>query len=261
VSKLSATTAILDGEVVVLDRHEISDFQALQNALGEDRHQTALMYFVFDILYLDGFDLTNVPLLARKTLLKQLLHRPNTASPSIRYSEHIFGDAARIAARACSAGLEGIVSKRVAAPYRSGRGTDWVKSKCRQGQEFVIGGYTQPTGSREGFGALLVGYYRSDGKLVYAGKVGTGFTRQTLRSLLTQMRPFGRSRTPFADLGQKTGLRGIHWIEPRLVAQVEFNNWTQDGLLRQAAFLGLRNDKSPQAVTRERAANVSRIRH
>jgi bifunctional non-homologous end joining protein LigD len=154
--------------------------------------------------------------------------------------------------RACQAGGEGIVSKRADSPYVSGRGKAWLKCKCRQGQEFVIGGYTDPDGSRPGFGALLLGYYRPDGKLAYAGRVGTGFSDQTLRDLRRRMARLERRDSPFHDFLRGRGLRGVHWLKPELVAQVEFSNWTKDGLVRQAVFQGLRDDKPVRAVTREK---------
>ncbi len=253
--KLPVTNAILDGEVVVLDERGISDFQTLQNALGDKGAKARLKYFVFDLLFLNGTDLRLLPLRERRSKLEKLLQKL-PAKSAIRFSEHIAGSGAQVERRACQAGLEGIVSKRVDAPYRGGRGPDWVKSKCRQGQEFVIGGYTSPERSREGFGALLVGYHRPDGALVYAGKVGTGFSRQTLNSLSKQFDVLEKNHNPFADFPGDVSPRRVHWLDPRLVAQIEFSNWTNDGLLRQAAFQGLRDDKPPEAVTRERAAAV-----
>lgn len=253
-AKLPAANAILDGEVVVLDEHGVSDFQALQNAMGEGHGGSRLTYFVFDLLFLAGVDLRDLPLHERRSRLQSLVARLPAKAQAIRFSEHITGSGPEVERRACQAGLEGIVSKRADAPYRAGRGTDWVKSKCRQGQEFVIGGFTAPERSREGFGALLVGYHRADGGLVYAGKVGTGFARQTLLTLVKRFEELEQKSNPFTDFPRDVSPRGVRWLNPRLVAQVEFSNWTKDGLLRQAAFQGLREDKPARAVTRERAA-------
>src|SRR5579863_950068 len=166
-ARLPVTNAILDGEVVVLDEHGVSNFQALQNALGDAPGRSRLTYYVFDLLYLEGRDLRDEPLHERRLQLQSLLRKLRSKSSAIRFSEHIAGSGAEVERQACQAGLEGIVSKRADAPYRAGRGTDWVKSKYRQGQEFVIGGYTNPERSREGFGALLLGYHRADGGLTY----------------------------------------------------------------------------------------------
>ena len=150
----------------------------------------------------------------------------------------------------CQAGLEGMISKRRDAPYVPGRGLSWLKCKCRQEQELVIGGFTQPGGSRIGFGALLLGYYNRDGKLQYAGRVGTGFDSRLLRELHSKLKRLQQSKSPFAAL-PPGHIRGVYWIKPELVAEVQFSNWTDEGLLRQAAFLGLREDKPARQVKRE----------
>ena len=256
-AEFPAEQAILDGEVVVLDKQGVSNFQSLQNALGDHSRQSRLTYFVFDLLYLDGYDLRAAPLRERKALLKGLLRKHRSRGWPLRLSDHLQGSAVEVQRHACRAGLEGIVSKRANAPYRAGRGGEWVKSKCRQGQEFVIAGFTKPGGSRTDFGSLLLGYHRPDGKLAYAGRVGTGFSQQTLRELSGKMRDLQQPRCPFADFPRGAGARGVHWLTPTLVAQVEFNNWTQDGLLRQAAFQGLRDDKPARAVTRERPVQTA----
>jgi bifunctional non-homologous end joining protein LigD len=210
------------------------------------------------LLYLNGFDLRTAPLLERKRLLEELLGEKAGKRGSIRYSDHVAGAGAEVRRRACQAGAEGIVSKRADSPYFSGRGKAWLKSKCRQGQEFVISGYTDPDGSRTGFGSLLLGYHRPDGKLAYAGRVGTGFSDQTLRDLSRRMARLETRVPPFNDYQRARGSRGVHWLKPELVAQVEFSNWTKDGLVRQAAFQGLRDDKAARAVTRERPVSSSK---
>jgi bifunctional non-homologous end joining protein LigD len=252
VAEIGAAQAIFDGEVVVLDANGVSNFQMLQNALGDRDRAAPLTYFIFDLLYLDGFDLRPVPLLERKRLLGELLRDEAGRSGAIRYSDHVAGRGAQMLRRACQAGAEGIVSKLADSPYVSGRGRAWLKSKCRQGQEFVIGGYTDPEGSRPGFGSLLLGYHRPDGKLAYAGRVGTGFTDQTLRDLSKRMARLESRVPPFHDYRRARGLRGVHWLKPELVAQIEFSNWTKDELVRQAVFQGLRDDKPARAVTREK---------
>lgn len=248
-AQLPVKEAILDGEVVVLDEQGISSFQILQNSLKHGQQSSPFVFYVFDLLYLDGYDLRPAPLWERKQLLKSLLEAANI--DTWRFSDDISGEGAEIRQAACGAGLEGIISKRRNAPYRAGRGTDWVKSKCRQGQELVIGGYTKANGSRTEFGALLLGYHRPDGSLAYAGRCGTGFSVATLRDLSARMRPLKQDHTPFTKLPPGAGNGWVQWLKPELVAQVEFNNWTDDGILRQAAFLGLREDKPASAIVRE----------
>jgi bifunctional non-homologous end joining protein LigD len=252
VAAVGAGQALFDGEVVVLDANGVSNFQLLQNALGDPDRSVPLTYFVFDLLYLNGFDLRPVPLLERKQLLEELLGDKAGRSAAIRYSDHVAGSGAEMLRRACQAGAEGVVSKRADSTYASGRGKAWLKSKCRQGQELVLGAYTDPDGSRPGFGSLLLGYYLPDGKLTYAGRVGTGFSDQTLRDLRRRMARLESRVPPFHDYRRARGLLGVHWLKPELVAQVEFSNWTKDGLVRQAVFQGLRDDKPARAVTREK---------
>ncbi len=242
--ELPVNSALIDGEVVVLDGHGASNFQMLQEALSEGRGE-ALTYFVFDLLHLDGTDLTEVPLEVRKEALKAIV----ASGGPIRYSDHFDGRGPDVRRRACSFALEGIVSKRRHRPYRPGRGRDWIKTKCLSRQEFVIVGYTPPQGSRKGLGALLLGYHE-DGKLHYAGKVGTGFSEKTLASLLGQLQGLKREAAPVANPPKE---RGVHWVEPQLVAEVEFTQWTRDGVLRHPSFQGLRLDKEPAEVVRESA--------
>jgi bifunctional non-homologous end joining protein LigD len=206
----------------------------------------------FDLLHLDGRNVSKLPLWERKELLAELVR---TAEPPLRYSEHFGGDAAKIYRQACRMALEGVVSKSAVEPYRSGRGRGWLKSKCRERQEFVIGGFTDPQGSRQGLGALLLGYWQSGG-FVYAGRVGTGFGNEDGRELRKKLEALSISLSPFADT---PGLerRCVHFVQPRLVAEVEFATWTADGLVRQASFVALRDDKSAKAIGRERVQTAA----
>jgi bifunctional non-homologous end joining protein LigD len=249
-SLLRVKDALLDGEVVILDEHGISSFQLLQKAFrGESRRP--FIYYVFDLLHWNGYDIASLPLETRKALLEKLIAASFEATASIRFSEHLIGPGAEFRKQACKMQLEGIVSKRRDTPYTPGRGYDWVKSKCRLEQEVVIGGFTKPAGSRVGFGSLLVGHYRNDGKLAYAGRVGTGFSARLLRQLTARLKQLQQQRSPFVNLPYGVSTRGVTWVKPTLVAQVQFNNWTDDNLLRQAAFLGLREDKAAREVRRE----------
>jgi bifunctional non-homologous end joining protein LigD len=258
-SQLPAREALLDGEVVVLDSHGVSSFQALQNAFsGQSRGR--FVYFAFDLLHLDGYDLTAVALEKRKEVLESLLRAAPASSKQFRFSEHIVGSGGEFFKQVCASRLEGMISKRRDAPYYPGRSRSWVKTKCREGQEFVIGGFTKPGGSRIGFGSLLLGYYRANdksdgGKFVYAGRVGTGFNQLLLAELLQRLKALEQSKSPFVNFASRRTLRGVHWVRPELVAQVEFSNWTHEGLLRQASFQGLREDKPAREVTREMPVN------
>src|SRR6266508_5459509 len=244
--RLRAKGALLDGEVVILDAHGISHFQSLQEALSQGRTQD-LVYFVFDLLHLDGRDLRSLPLSARKALLARLLHG---SGKTIRYSEHVEGQGDSFYDKACSMGLEGIISKQKDAPYRSGRGTAWVKVKCVASQEFVIVGFTEPKGTRAGFGALLLGVYDKDGALTYVGRVGTGFDTRSLKALHEKLQGLERERFPLRSLPSGS-TRDVHWVEPKLVADVAFTEWTRDGILRHPTFHGLREDKPAREVVRE----------
>ncbi len=249
-AELGVGEAVLDGEVVVLIANGVSSFQSLQNAFRGER-KSPLVYFVFDVLYLDGYDLRSARLEDRKTLLEVLLKQSPATSRLIRYSQHVIGFGAAFKQKMCEAGLEGMISKRRDAPYVPGRSVSWLKSKCRQGQEFVVGGYSQPSDSRTGFGALLVGYYRPDGKPAYAGRVGTGFNETVLSDLMRRLSPLRKTKTPFVDLPKGTRVSDVTWVSPKIVGQIEFSNWTEEGLLRQASFEGLREDKPARDVRRE----------
>jgi len=246
-ASLGLDGAVFDGEVVVLREDGVSDFQRLQNVLNEGATERMILY-LFDLLAFEGHDLRGLPLERRKRALASVLSR-RPLPKSIRLCEHVRGQGPEFFRRACAEGLEGIVSKRADAPYRSGRGRDWIKVKCSARQEFVIGGYTEPEGARSDLGALLVGVY-SDGELRFSGKVGTGFSRESLRELHERLAPLERKSAPFVD-PPRTERRGVHWVEPKLVAEVEFTEFTRDGRLRHPSFQGLRDDKPARAVTRE----------
>ncbi len=246
VERLRAKSAFLDGEVVVLDAQGVSHFQSLQEALSQGRTQD-LVYFVFDLLFLDGRDLRSLPLSERKALLARLLHG---SGKTIRYSAHVEGQGGAFYDKACRMGLEGIISKRKDAPYRPGRSTAWVKVKCVASQEFVIVGFTEPKGARAGFGALLLGVYEKDGSLTYVGRVGTGFDTRSLEALHAKLKALERERSPLKSLPPGS-TRDIHWVEPKLVADVAFTEWTRDGILRHPTFHGLREDKSAREIVKE----------
>ena len=245
-SGLPVREAVLDGEIVVLEPDGTTSFQALQNALSENR-QGELVYFVFDLLYLDGWDLRRAPLLARKQALAELLAG---RQGRIRLSDHVPGGGEDFYRHACKLGLEGIVSKRAHAAYRSGRSKDWLKVKCLERQEFVIVGFTNPEKSRAGFGSLLLGVYEG-GDLVYAGKAGTGFDERMLRELRARLGKLEIDKPAFKNAPRGAEARRSHWVKPELVADVAFSEWTREGILRHPTFQGLREDKRPREVVRE----------
>lgn len=250
---LPLDSGVLDGEVVLFDPDGRSSFQSLQNAFRGNRADQ-LVYQVFDLLYIDGQDISQQALEERKSRLEKLLgQKGRRRSPKslIRFTEHLVGNGPAVLENACRMGLEGIISKRRDRPYRPGRGDDWLKSKCLDRQEFVIVGYTDPAGSRAGFGALLLACH-GDGKLIYAGRVGTGFDARTLTQLHARLRGLEAERSPISN---PPGGRGTHWVRPELVAEVAFHGWTEDGLVRQGSFQGLRDDKRPEDVVRERPAD------
>lgn len=249
--KLPLDTALLDGEAVVFDAEGRSRFQLLQNALGGKRADFQLA--LFDLLYLDGFDLRGAPLIERKRLLRQLLARGPSGAP-LRYSDDVHGRGAAFFEAACKRGVEGIVSKRADAPYGAGRSRAWLKVKCLQRQEFVIVGFTAPARSRVGFGALLIGAHDADGALRYCGKVGTGFDDAMLATLHARLAKLERDTPPVID--PRRAERGARWVTPRLVAEISFTEWTDDGKLRHPVFVGLRTDKKAEEVRIETPAVV-----
>lgn len=237
--QLPAKQALLDGEIVALAADGTTSFHKLQEALSNGRTE-GLVYQVFDLLHLNGYDLTDVALLERKQLLAQLLKTARLDGNTIRFTEHLATDGSAMFQQACRLGLEGIISKRGASRYRSGRSRDWLKVKCIRQEEFVIGGYTDPGGSRSGFGALLLGAYNESKEFIYCGRVGTGFNERELHSLHAVLNDLQQTDSPFA--GPVPDARSAHWVQPQQVIEVEFSQWTRDGRLRQPAFRGLRED-------------------
>ncbi len=257
VQTIPVKTALLDGELVVLDERGVSDFQRLQAALGGAR-DARLVYFAFDLLYLNGVDLRGVGLVRRKALLAELLaHVPPPSATTLRLSDHVIGHGPAFLAQAARMGLEGIVSKQLDAPYRSGRSRSWLKMKCSQRQELVVVGFTDPKGSRTLVGALLLATH-TGGRLVYRGRVGTGFSEDSLRQLHRKLTRLVDRQPALAQAPTGAEARAVHWVRPELVAEVSFSGLTQDGLLRHSIFLGLREDKSASEVVLEDAADATR---
>ncbi|HYN22420.1 MAG TPA: DNA ligase D [Thermoanaerobaculia bacterium] len=259
VAALPATEALIDGEVTVVLPDGTTSFHALQRALGDGGGKGDLVYFAFDLLYLDGYDLRSVPLLQRKETLAALLQGGDGI---LRFSDHVQGGGPEFFRHACGFGVEGIISKRADAPYRPNRGSDWLKVKCLKRQEFVIAGFTDPERSRPGFGALLLAVHdsvRGGGELVYAGKVGTGFDMKTLRGLRQRLDKLERKTPAFKNPPRGAEARRSHWVEPKLVAEVAFADWTEEGVLRHPTFQGLREDKEPSEVVHEVARPAKEV--
>ena len=254
--QLPVTAAWFEGEACAIGDDGRSSFSALQDDLSRGRTDR-VFFFVFDLLHLDGMDVTRVPLVKRKQELERVL----AAAPTpLVYCEHVAGNGPAFLRRACEMGLEGVIAKQADAPYRPGRSSLWLKLKCLGREEFVIVGFTDPAGARVGFGALLLGYYTPDGELRFAGRVGTGFSDRTLWALATKLKKLARPTMPLARLPAATGNRygfgkpfkwsEAHWVQPKLVAEVSYLEWTADGVLRHAVFLGLREDKPARDVVR-----------
>jgi bifunctional non-homologous end joining protein LigD len=253
IKALNMESAWLDGEVVVLDKHGIPSFQLLQNAFNENG-TASILYFLFDLPYLNGYDLRKVPLNGRRALLQHLLE--GAADGLLRFSMPLDQPPQKLLDSACEISMEGIIGKRQDSIYTGKRSAEWIKLKCRSRQEFVIAGYTEPEGTRKFFGALLLGVYGDDGELRYAGRVGTGFDRSTLHAVYKQLKPLEQDRPAFKKLPAGVSRAKTHWVRPQLVAEISFSEWTHDGILRQAVFHGLRVDKPAAQVRREKAMSA-----
>ena len=262
---LPVTDALIDGEIAVVLPDGRTSFQMLQNAFRGEPSRGALVYFAFDLLRLNGERLGTLPLIERKKRLKALLagsHGRRSAGKGpgrrslgkvddrLRYADHVEGNGEAFFEQARRLGLEGIISKRAAEPYRPGRHGDWVKTKCVHKQEFVIGGFTDPEGARAGLGALLIGYYDRN-RLIFSGKVGTGFTHKGAIDLRRQLDAIEQKKCPFDPPPEGALGRTAHWAKPQLVCEVVFTEWTSDGRVRHPSFQGLRADKKAQQVRKE----------
>jgi DNA ligase D-like protein (predicted ligase) len=250
---LKVKSAYLDGERCALNADGLPVFSRLQAAMDEG-HTDQLVFFAFDLLYLNGKSTAQLPLIKRKERLERLF---NEETQGLRYSEHVFTDGPRFREHACKLGLEGIISKRIDPPYApSDRGL-WVKSKCLNREEFVVIGWTDPEGSRRHIGALLLGYYAEDGRLHYAGRAGTGMTAKELKRLAGVLAPLQVARMPLAAapphdsrFGSPLQLSKVHWVRPEIVVEVTYLTWTEDNLLRQVSYQGQREDKPARQVVR-----------
>lgn len=251
-TRLPVRTAILDGEIVVLDPDGTTNFQKLQNIM-KSGNQSSLIYYVFDVPYYQDHDLSGVPLVERKALLRDLVSTYQERIPSVRYSDDLPGSGERILRAACGYGVEGIVAKRADSHYAQKRTKQWVKKKCVNRQEFVVGGYTKPKGSRSFFGSLLLGYYNEARRLVYCGNVGTGFNEQSIRRVYEELKKLEQDQSPFPAPIEDARNRDVRWVAPRLVAEVEFSDWTEAGYLRHPSFAGMREDRKPEEVMLEKA--------
>ncbi|NNA55532.1 DNA ligase D [Pseudomonas koreensis] len=251
---LSLESAWLDGEVVVTNEHGVPDFQALQNAFEAGR-SGSIMFYLFDMPYLNGVDLREVPVEERRAALSTVLG--GHEQPLLRFSEAFDETPDALLNSACQMQMEGLIGKRLGSPYVSRRSGDWIKLKCKHRQEFVVVGYTDPKGARSAFGALLLGLHdRDSGELRYAGKVGTGFNETTLKSILAQLKPLQVKKAAVVNPPSGFDAKGVHWLKPSLLAEVAFAEMTKDGSVRHAVFHGLRNDKPAKAITEERATPV-----
>jgi DNA ligase D-like protein (predicted ligase) len=246
----AAADFVVDGEIVAFEgaRTSFARLQRRMQVANPERARrtgVAVYYYLFDLLHVAGYDMTKLPLRDRKALLRKMFR----FTDPLRFTRHRNEKGEAYLEELCEKGWEGVIAKRADAPYTHKRSRDWLKFKCVNDQEFVIGGYTEPKGKRKGLGALLIGYYEGD-RLVYAGKVGTGFSDETLDDLVRRLLPLERDEPPFAP--DRLPHREVHWVAPKLVVQIGFTEWTADGQLRHPRYRGLRRDKRPRDVTRER---------
>nr|WP_315414570.1 DNA ligase D [uncultured Pseudomonas sp.] len=246
----------LDGEMVSLNGDGLPDFQALQNAFDVGR-SLDIVYYLFDAPFLNGADQREAPVEQRRAALKTALS--GSRSKLLRFSEAFAANQRDIFESACDLALEGVIGKRAGSPYSSSRNADWIKLKCRLRQEFVIVGYTRPQGSRSGFGALLLAV-NDDSGLVYAGRVGTGFDQAALKAIYAQLTPLERKASPLAKPLTSAQARGVHWVEPTLVGEVQFAEWTREGVVRQAAFVGMRSDKPAAQIIHEQPRTAKSLK-
>lgn len=254
VEKLKLNNAILDGELVALDNQGNISFQELQESIKTSNIHN-IYYYIFDLIYLNEFNLSKIPLINRKKLLKQIFKPVQSLQKnhSILYSEFIIGNGQEMFDFICKNGLEGMVSKKLTSPYENQRSTAWLKSKCGLRQEFVIAGFTPPQGTRKYFGALLLGVYNQKHEFIYCGKVGTGFSNNTLAQIFEKMKKYISKSTPFSDLTRVERKNNVTWLKPRLIAEISFTEFTREGILRHPSFQALRLDKKPEEVQREQA--------
>jgi bifunctional non-homologous end joining protein LigD len=255
-ASLQLESAWLDGEMVVANEHGVPDFQALQNAFDSGRSGN-ILYYLFDMPYLNGVDLREVPVEERRVALATVL-KPNE-EPLLRFSDAFAEEPDALLNSACQMRMEGLIGKRLGSPYVSRRSSDWIKLKCKHRQEFVVVGYTDPKGSRNAFGALLLGLHdRDSGKLCYAGKVGTGFNETTLKSIYEQLKPLQTKKPSVVNPPTGFDAKGVHWLKPVLLAEIAFAEMTKEGSVRHAVFHGLRDDKPAEDITEERPKVVKK---
>lgn len=254
--ELTIESAIIDGEIVALDANGISHFQTLQNVLNKGT-LSDMVYYAFDLTYVNGQDLSSLSLTTRKQILNSVLKNANLNN--IKFSEHLEGDSSFLLKQACKLKLEGLIAKRKGSTYHNSRTDDWIKIKCKNRQEFVIGGYTNPGGSRNFFGSLLIGYYDKPGQLVYVGRVGTGYTQKSLDYVYQKIRKLEQKECPFYKSKNIPEINNTHWVKPQLICEIEFICWTEENVLRHPSFKGLREDKMANTITKDIPLESSKL--